>query len=402
MSAPSDSSSSMKFDSSRSPLRVCNVDEEGRFGGPERRIVQVAQALKVLGVETQVLYPKLEAEEFTRQLQSYGVSATQLDITRLSKHWQTLLRYGLRFPFEVLGMARYFRKHRFDLIHVNGSYQFKVALAGRMSGTPVLWHLNDTYTAGSLKSVFNKLATRCATGFIVAGQRVYDYYLSDLQVQDKPIKEVHAPVILENFSPERFPARTENHVRKEIRIGTVSGVNPAKGLEHFVGMVAEIAKRYPEQKFIVAGARLNSQKAYSAMIDAQMDELGVRDKIEFVGFVTDVPEFLSQLDICVFTSVTEASPTSVWEALAMAKPVVTTDVGSVAQHIVPGESGFIVPVADIKGLADNVTALMEDASLREKFGRAARKVAVEQLSVEAAAAKHREIYLDIVAAARSD
>jgi len=389
----------MRTDSPVSRLQICNVDEEGRFGGPERRIVQVAKALQSLGVDTHVVYPELDSVEFKKQLQAHGVLSTQADITRLSKQGRILFRYLLRFPLELLNMISFFRKNQFDIIHVNGSYQFKTALAGKLSGTPVIWHLNDTYTPALVKMVFNVLACKCATGFIVAGKRVYDYYLSNLQVQEKPVNEIHAPVILEQFNPVLYSQRAVNDVSKEIRIGTVSGVNPAKGLEYFVEMVAQLAEIYPDQKYIVAGAMLDSQKTYSTMIDSKMDELGVRDRIEFVGFVTDVPKFLSQLDICVFTSVTEASPTSIWEAMAMAKPVVTTDVGAVSQHIKPGETGFIVPVADIKGLTDSIVKLIQNPSLREKLGKAARAAAKNTLSLEAAAFKHKEIYQDVIQSA---
>ena len=373
-------------------LRVCNVDEEGRFGGPERRIVQVAQALSLHGVDTHVLYPELDSVEFTKQLNLHGIKTTKMNITRLSKHWKTLIRYILRFPVEVFKLAWFFRKNSFDLIHVNGSYQFKVALSGNLANTPVIWHLNDTYTPGPVKAVFDFIANKSAAGFIVAGQRVREYYLSQLNINNKPISEIHAPVVLSDFDPNRFPSSSVDGIDNDVRIGTVSGVNPAKGLECFVEMAATIIQLYPAQRFIVAGARLDSQREYASKLDKKIDELGIRDNIDFVGFVDDVPMFLSELDICVFTSVTEASPTSIWEALAMAKPVVTTDVGAVSQYIVNDVSGFIVPVADAVSLANNVLKLIDNPVLCKEIGAEARCVAVSKLGVEAAALKHKEIY----------
>lgn len=378
-------------------IRVCNVDEEGRFGGPERRIVQVAQALKAHGVESIIIFPVMDSAAFEGYIREHDVASIKLDITRLTLQKKILLRYLLRFFSEILSLRRAFKRARCELVHVNGAYQFKVAIAARMAGIPVIWHLNDTYAPALLKSVFAMVAGRCASAFIVAGERVREYYLSGTTMDRWPCEEVHAPVNLEVFDPERF-AKTPSAENKPLRIGTVSSVNPAKGLEYFVEVAARVLERYPHTEIVVAGAVLESQRAYYASVLSRMDALGLdRDRIRFAGLVGDVPAFLSELDICLFTSVTEASPTSVWEAMAMAKPVVTTDAGSVRQYIENGVSGFVAPVGDVEQLSSCVIRCMEDAKLRTALGLAARQVAIRELGVEAAAMRTNRIYRSIAA-----
>jgi len=376
-------------------IRVCNVDEEGRFGGPERRIVQVAVALHGLGVETCVVYPDLDSEQFESYLYAHQVPSKKVNITRLTKQKSILIRYAYRFVWEVMMLAKFFKQEKFDLVHVNGSYQFKVALAARLAGVPVVWHLNDTYAPNLLKKVFYIVAKRCARGFIVAGKRVRDYYLLERDFHCMPCVEVHAPVNLEVFCPDKFlDVRQKN---RPLRIATVASVNPAKGLEYFVEVVAKLQCLDFDVEFVVAGAILESQKAYYHFIREKMSELGLeQDRIQFVGLVDDIPAFLHEADVCVYTSVTEASPTAVWEALAMAKSVVTTDVGSVAQYIQDGVSGYIVPVADVEQLCACTLKLLNDKSLRLSMGRKARVVAQEGLSIEAAALKHLQIYQTVL------
>lgn len=377
-------------------LCVCNVDEEGRFGGPERRIVQIAQAVKAHDVETTIIFPAMDSAAFEAYIREYGVASIRLDITRLSLQKRVLLRYLLRFVPEMLLLRRLFRTERFDLVHVNGAYQFKVAIAARLSNTPVVWHLNDTYTPSLLKAVFTAVARRCASGFIVAGQRVREYYLSGTRLEGLPWEEVHAPVNLEVFDPGRFGKRQAGSLR--LTIGSVSGINPAKGIETFIEVVAKLLTQYPELDIVIAGAILESQKAYYASILAKMDGLGLEHgRIRFVGLVDDVPAFIHGLDICLFTSVTEASPTSVWEAMAMAKPVVTTDVGSVRQYIENGANGFVVPVGDVEQLTSCVMRLIEDEELRAALGRAARQIAARDLSIDSAAMRTNRIYRSIAA-----
>ena len=375
-------------------IKVCNVDEEGRFGGPERRIVQVSKALPDHGVDTHVLYPSMDSEEFARHLRGAEIACTALDITRLTKQKSMLLRYALRFPLEVWRMAAFFKRSGFELVHVNGSYQFKVALAGKLAGLPVVWHLNDTMMDGAVKRAFAIVAKYCSTAFIVAGQRVYDYYLRNTKLEGLPWLEVHAPVDTGVF----MPADDDDARGDGLTVATVSGINPTKGVEFFVEMAARLRGSATSLSFEVAGAELDSHSAYSAEIQKLVRERSLIDDIRFFGLVNDVPAFLRRADICVFSSISEASPTSIWEAMAMGKPLVTTDVGSVNQYVEDGVSGYIVPVRDVDGLSDRVGRLLNDPSLRKRMGAAAREVAVAKLGVDAAAMKHAEIYRRALAA----
>ena len=82
-------------------ITVLNVDEEGRFGGPERRIVNVAQAYQK-SVETTVVIPKLDSDRFVAYANAVGVKYHILDITRLSLERTILARYIKRFPREFI------------------------------------------------------------------------------------------------------------------------------------------------------------------------------------------------------------------------------------------------------------------------------------------------------------
>ena len=96
--------------------------------------------------------------------------------------------------------------------------------------------------------------------------------------------------------------------------------------------------------------------------------------------------------ISVFLRHYTSSPTSIWEAMAAGKPIVTTDVGSVSTYIKDGESGFIVPVNDHDQLFEKTVKLINDKSLRVKFGNNAREIAHKSLNISSAASKHANIY----------
>ena len=378
-------------------IRVCNVIEEGRFGGPERRIVQVAKVLKTRNIETHVFYPKYDSEKFSQELLKAGIPNSALSINRLTKEKKVLAKYIIFFFIEIFRLRRLFRRYKFDLIHGNGSYQFKAALAARLAGVPAVWHFNDTQMDAVIKKICLVIAKYCSSGFIVAGDRVRNYYIRGNSLEKKPCIEVHAPVDTNLFDPNHVIPDKRVSKMQGRKIVSVSGINPTKGLEYFIDMASCLLPRYNDLGFFVAGAEFSSQKKYYQYLkDLIVSSKLTNNHFKFVGMIDNVASFLKSADICVFTSIAEASPTAVWEAMSMGKAIVTTDVGSVSQYIENGKSGFIVPIKDVKALREKVEILLENSTLRQKMGADARIVAQKYLDISVAAEKHALFYRRIL------
>jgi glycosyltransferase involved in cell wall biosynthesis len=119
--------------------------------------------------------------------------------------------------------------------------------------------------------------------------------------------------------------------------------------------------------------------------------------IFFHGPSSDVPALLRAADIYVCASTSEASPLSVWEAMAMGLAVVSTDVGDVASFVEPN-AGAVVPIGAPGELARAVEELANDPGRRKRSGIAARRVAIENLDVRICAEKHADMYRSIIEA----
>lgn len=383
-------------------IKVCNVIEEGRFGGPERRIVLVAKVLKEREIDTHVVYPNFDSERFSREIARASISSTPLGITRLSKEKKILIRYTLFFPVEILRLRFFLREHGFNLVHINGSYQFKTAIAAKLAGIPVIWHLNDTQMDVVVKKTCRFLAKYCASGFIVTGSRVYDYYIRGTALEKKPFVDIQPPVDTAVFDSHKAGRNKTLDRLSGRKIVTVSGINPTKGLEYFILMASKLIRKYNDISFFVAGDELTSQRKYYKYLKDLLVSSGLtNDNFTFVGLIDDVPSFLQSADIFVFTSNSESGPTAVWEAMSMAKAIVTTDVGAVNQYIEDGESGFIVPTKDVELLAKRVGLLLDDPALRQKMGNSARRIAEKELDASIAAEKHAYFYRKIYSLSQS-
>lgn len=379
-------------------LKVANFIEEGKLGGPQIRMVRVAAALRDR-VETLVIMPKANSETFRERCSEHKIPYRVVPLTRMTKEWRVALGYLLFSPFEVFRLARLVRRAKADLVHVSGgSWQVKGVIAARLARVPCVWHLNDTMMPGFIRKMFRMLSGS-ASGYIFASERTQTYYAGLIDAR-KPRFVVPAPVDTKEFDPAlAFDGDAELLQRwaGKMVVGVTANVNRVKGLETFVRVAGRLNARFGPEKLVFAcvGPVYANQRRYHEKLLALCGELGVTN-VEFVGARSDVRPLLKRFDVYLCTSVAESSPISVWEAMAMARPVVSTDVGDVPLYVKDGESGFVVAVGDDVALAQKAGLLIDDAGLRARLGDNARRTAVDKLDLAICADRHLVAYRELL------
>ena len=377
-------------------IGVANIIEEGKLGGPQVRITRVASALQGR-VETIVIMPSENSESFRAQCDAMRVPYRTFHISRVTKEWQVALRYILFSPFEIARLVSFFRKGSFDLVHVSGgSWQYKGVIAGKLAGLKVVWHLNDTSMPWLFRQLF-VVFSRFVVGYIFASKRSKEYYGSMVR-KDKPEFVIPAPVDTGQFDPGRKYHGDEDLIAQwmgKTVIGTVANINPIKGLEVLIRAAAALNERYDNLLFVVVGPTYTSQQRYFKKLQQLCERLSVNN-VEFVGGRGDVRPLLQRFDIYVCSSRAESSPISVWEAMGMGRPVVSTDVGDVPLYVRDGYNGFIVDVENSEALAERLATLITNEDTRLEFGRRARRVAIRELDIEKCARLHLDAYMQIL------
>ena len=383
----------IKFTTKRSQesrLYVANIIEEGKIGGPQVRIIQVAKFLEK-NVKTVVIMPQ-DSNEFQQCCQSLGVPFQALPLSRITKELRPALHYILYSPVEVLKLIFLFRREQFDLIYVSGgSWQFKGAIAGKLAGIPVLWHLNDSYMPLFIRIIFRMLSG-LASGYVYASVKTKNYY-KDYIKSDRYETIIPAPVDTSKFNLDLDYPDDEllSELEGKFVIGTVANINPIKDLDTFISASKIIQSNYENVLFLVLGNTSISQSKYQNALKRKVYQLGIVNYY-WAGSRKDVRPLLKRFDVYVCSSKSESSPISVWEAMSMARPIVSTHVGDVPLYVQNDYNGYIVAIEDSNQMADCVLKLLKDETLRKRFGSRSREIAKESLDIELCAKKHLYAY----------
>lgn len=114
--------------------------------------------------------------------------------------------------------------------------------------------------------------------------------------------------------------------------------------------------------------------------------------VKWLGHRDDIKEQIDMCDIFVLPSYREGVPRTLLEAASMGKPIVTTNAVGCREVVDDGVNGFLVPVKDGNALAEKIKILVEDENMRNKFGKASRKKAVEEFDVKVVVEQYLRLY----------
>jgi glycosyltransferase involved in cell wall biosynthesis len=379
-----------KQEGNRGFIRIANIIEDGRYGGPQARIVVVAEGLRSEGIETIIICPNKASLRFCTEALKRGVEISTIPMHRLSRNPFQIVKYFLSFPKEVFFIRKLLRKEHIDIVHCNSVRQFKGIVAGWLARRKIIWHLNDTWNPIIIKALFFLIAP-LSNYFIVSGERVKKYYHLETFLKDKPLWVIRPPVDCEIFDPMTAIPTNRFSLYHGIKILSLGNINPIKGYEYFLEAIFYLNKLNEKASYFIVGKKFSSQKNYVAKLNSIKENRKLHN-FYFCDPSNRVQSILRETDIFVCSSLAESGPMSVWEAMAMEKAIVSTDVGDVRHFIKDGHNGFVVPVGDARALAEKIGILIKDPALCKRFGREARAVAIRELDLKITVRKHVEVY----------
>lgn len=152
-----------------------------------------------------------------------------------------------------------------------------------------------------------------------------------------------------------------------------------KGVREFADAARRVKARHPETCFLLIGP-LDTNPG--AIAEDEVRGWAEEGLLDWVPWTDDVRPYLRQTSVYVLPSYREGVPRSTQEALAMARPVITTDVPGCRETVVPGVNGFLVPPRHPQALAKAMERFLAEPHLLEQMGMASRKLAKERFDAK--------------------
>lgn len=152
-----------------------------------------------------------------------------------------------------------------------------------------------------------------------------------------------------------------------------------KGIREYADAARMIKKSYPGTRFLLVGW---IDENPDAICQAELDQWVREGVIEFLGKLPDVRQAIASATVYVLpSSYREGTPRTVLEAMAMGRPIITTDAPGCRETVIDGDNGFLVPVRSVDALVEAMLKFIEDPTLAPRMGKRSREIAEEKYDV---------------------
>lgn len=344
------------------------------IGGGEKQLAYLVENIDRTRYHPLVVCP--DDGVFVEHLRRVNVPTVILDLPPWRKVKSLITRD--RATKKLVSLAE---THGTHLVHTSDSW-FNPYLWSikKQLKVPVVSHVRNLLTPTQVRKYrFDRMDS------IIAISEQSSLPLIQAGIDAQKIEVVRNCVDLSAFQPASEPVHSAKYV-----VGIVGRIEPFKRQKAFVEIAAKIVAQSKEIKFHIVGGVLETpeHRTYEREVRQLVAKYGVQEFVHFTGHRTDMPKAMQELDLLV----TLSAGSVIAEAMAAGKPVIGIPVGSAAEMIVHGETGYILPLDPIGGIADKIVELAKDPNRSVRMGQRARRYAEQAFSIEMHVQKVQKVY----------
>ncbi len=363
----------MRIVDERRRLKLLHIDPERSWGGGESQVLGLLSYLSLQGHQNHLLcHPD---GPLFREARKKGLAVFPLSIRN---------EIDLRPIFSLRSMIR---REAYDIVHFHTKRAHALSLwlgrnhrraryvvTRRMDYPPRRnWHTHFLYN-------------RMVDGIIAISHKIADSLL------EGGVRKEKIRIIPSGIDPAPF--QTAHGARPDSGppvIGTVAVLEKRKGHRFLLEAAALLKQQGQELRFRLAGE--GSEKEHLQRIALS---LGLSEEVSLLGFVSDIPSFLSAIDVFVLPSLYEGLGVAVLEAMAAAQPVVATRVGGLPELVEDQVTGLLVPARDSVALARSISQLVSQKRIAEEMGARGWERVRQHFTVEQMAKKNEDFYYELL------
>ena len=310
-----------------------------------------------------------------------------------------------KFNFKTISkLISVIRQERIHIVHSMGSRSdFFARIAGRRSRVPAIVStmamLVEGYDVGSVRRfiyrVVDGFTGKWTDQFIAVSKSLERSLVQHYGLTEDKVRTIYNGVDLSCYSHEKKPdLALKSKLGFEVNtrvVGIIGRFVYQKGHSTFLEAASIIAKSWPDVRFLLVG-----DGPLKPDIVKRSEDLKLSGQTVMTGERNDIPELLSIMDIVIQPSIVEGLPRVIIEAMAMAKPIVASDIDGIREEIDHEKTGILVPSKNPNALAEAIMMLLKDESKARDLGRAARKTADQRFNLNRQLALYEEMYLELL------
>ena len=375
---------------------IKGLDIGGVNGGAERFCMDLSRQLSHLGHKVTICaFFRMHTPAETESLQT--LHAAGLEVIQLAE-WRGNGELS-SYRQALHGLEYYAQSHPVQIVHSH--FQLGTLAALRLKRQrPGLIALRTVHNvqeweqtpSGRLKAhIFTE---RVFPAWLDAEVGVSQAILEQLRehpaatLHPEKIHLIYNAIDMPKALPEIKPPKAESG---GFIIGSVGRLAEQKGYRFLLAAMPEVLKAIPSCELHLAGE--GEQKAELMSL---AEQLGIASKVKFKGYLGNIPEFLSGLDLFVSSSLWEGLPTAILEAIMAGVPVLATDIAGNRELIQDSLTGWLVPPADAHALASGILQAYSHPEQRLQFAQEARAI-LPQFSIQTVAEQYAQLYQQLLA-----
>lgn len=319
-------------------------------------------------------------DKWVAELEEVGVRCIDVQLSRRGMNpWSESI--------SIFRLYRLFQQEKPDIV-INFSIKPAIygSLAARMAGVPctcsMITGLGYAFLGTSFaRRLFSRVVALLYRHALVGNHRVFFQNRDDQSffMQENIVKEFKTVVVNgTGVDTDRFAPSNRGRGRDGIRFLMVARLLTDKGVREFAEAGLRLRGRFPQVRLALLGP---SDENPASISESELRCWVEKGALEYLGTTNDVASVLAEHDVFVLPSYREGLPTATLEAMAMGRPVVTTDVPGCRDTVAQGVNGYVVPARDSTALAEAMAQFVENPRLIDSMGRASRQMAVSKYDV---------------------
>lgn len=375
----------------KSPHSILFLGSQMETAGAQRMLLEQASWFHKLGwhVEVAFLYDKEGLHQ--RWQKQYPFPINNLKARKVQG---TKIGNMFRLMGGVWRAARLIRSYRFDIIETFTHHS-------NLVGIPLAWLAGIKVRVATHHGLFHGFGrglqrihawmVNCgmASCLVAVSEQVCQQALSE-GVNAKNVRVIRNGVRLPEINTQAARAR----IRQEFQIGedkrvalAVGRLQVEKGHSLLIDIIPEVNSRVPNVVFWLAGIG-----SLRDALENQVDSLGIRGQVRFLGLRQDIPDLMAAADLFVLPSRTEGMPGALLEAMGMGLAAVAFNISGVSEVIQHEKTGLLVPAEDGQALARAIIHVLTDEAAREALGVLAKQAIADGFSLEKMCLRYAELF----------